>query len=111
MRYSGENLHVLRTYDYPDKTHIVIVSPGEITRSLADRVTQESTCWRSRPVSKYKGTCHARNTLTENGGSTLTSVPHRHPKGQYPNHYGQYLGCEDERKTPELHRFWNTYER
>ena len=38
-----ENLHVLRIYGYPDETDIVIVWLGEITRSLAAKVTQEST--------------------------------------------------------------------
>ena len=72
-----ENLHLLRIYDFPDMTDIVIVPPGEITRSLADMGDPRKHFLWSRLISKYKVPCHGTKTLTKNGGPTLRSAPLR----------------------------------
>ena len=41
-RSSGENLHLFRIYFSSDGTDIMTVSPGEIIRSLAARMSQKA---------------------------------------------------------------------
>ena len=66
-----ENLHLFRIYGSPDGTNIMTLSRGEITRSLAVRVSQKSTFGWRRTATKYKVTSHSKNTLTKNSGLTL----------------------------------------
>ena len=67
MRVCGKtSIFFYRIYGSLDRTYIVTVSPGEITRSLAARVSpSQKNFWWGRLASKYKVTFPARNTPTK----------------------------------------------